>query len=62
MTIPDFPTNEDAIEAVAVLEKTLKYDLLHIPPGLAVQLPNIIRCLKAYQPLAPSKKKGTPLS
>jgi hypothetical protein len=40
------PTQRDVREAEAVVAKYLTIGLMKLPPELAVQLPNIHRCLK----------------
>ena len=42
------PSGDDAEEALKVVAKYIVSGVLTLPPGLAVQMPNIHRCLVAF--------------
>lgn len=49
-------SKEDVQEARAIVRKYVVMGLLKLPPELAVQLPNIDRCLALAERVAASKK------
>ena len=53
------PTPEDAQEAIDVVGKYLITGITKLPPELAVQMGNILRCLNMYKTVAHEHRKGT---
>lgn len=42
-------SKRDIEEAILVVKKSMVTELAKLPPGLAVQLPNILRCLQEFE-------------
>lgn len=45
------PSEEDVAQATAVLKKSLVLYFIKLPPELAVEIPNVLRCLEHYREL-----------
>lgn len=51
------PSSNDVNEAIAVISKFVTIGMMKLPPELAVQMPNILRCLKVAKTLIEYKER-----
>ena len=54
------PSERDVDEATKVVKKMIITQMMNLPPELAINLPNILRCLQRLKEIEPTFTSSTP--